>query len=309
MPQWDFLNFLAEHGRVYPGFQVLMETEVADLIDEGGRIRGVRARTAAGDLEIRANLTVGADGRHSIVREKARLEVIDLSAPIDVLWMRISRGAGDPEQTLGHVRGGKILVMIDRGDYWQCAYVIPKGGFEQIQQRGLPWFREQLSEIAPFPGERVEALKSWDDVKLLSVTVDRLRCWSRPGLLCIGDSAHAMSPVGGVGINLAIQDAVAAANILAGPLASGATVEDREVQRVQKRRQFPTRMTQALQVFAHKRILTPTLNRTDDLTRLPLPLRLLQRFPRLRRIPARVVGLGFRPEHVHAPEVRPIQKS
>jgi 2-polyprenyl-6-methoxyphenol hydroxylase-like FAD-dependent oxidoreductase len=224
-----------------------------------------------------------------------------------VLWMRISRHPNDPEQTLGRVRSGRILVTINRGEYWQCAYVIPKGGFDAIRARGLPSFREDLVKTAPFLGTgvdedaRVHELAEWDDVKLLSVAVDRLRSWSRPGLLCIGDSAHAMSPVGGVGINLAIQDAVAAANILAHPLSEGA-VSDELLQQVQHRREFPTRMTQRLQIFAHKRVLGPTLGERTPITQLPLALKLLERFPILRRIPARVIGLGFRPEHIHTPD-------
>jgi 2-polyprenyl-6-methoxyphenol hydroxylase-like FAD-dependent oxidoreductase len=301
MPQWDFLNFMAAQGKRYPEFQVRMEWEVTGLIEENGRVVGVRAHTPEGVQEVRAELTVGADGRHSIVRKQAGLEVIDLGAPIDVLWMRVSRDANDPNQTLGRIRAGRILVTLDRGDYWQCAYVIPKGALETIQAKGLPAFRDDLVKVAPFLRGRVDELKDWNDIKLLSVTVDRLRQWSRTGLLCIGDSAHAMSPVGGVGINLAIQDAVAAANLLARPLLGG-KVSDAQLDAVQRRRMFPTRMTQRLQVFAHRRLLKPTLGNETPITRLPLALRLLQRFPILRRIPARVVGMGFRPEHVKTPE-------
>ncbi len=218
MPQWDFLNFIRDKARAYPQFHLLMETEVIDLIIENNRVAGVRAKTKNGEQEFRAALTIGADGRHSIVREKAGFEVIDLGAPIDVLWMRVSRQPGDPTQTLGRFRAGKILVTLDREDYWQCAYVIPKGEFPAIQQKGLPAFRHDLESVAPFLQGRTLELKDWSGIKLLSVAVDRLRNWSRPGLLCIGDSAHAMSPIGGVGINLAIQDAVAAANALAQPL-------------------------------------------------------------------------------------------
>jgi 2-polyprenyl-6-methoxyphenol hydroxylase-like FAD-dependent oxidoreductase len=301
MPQWDFLNFVAAQGKRYREFQVRMEWEVTGLIEENGRIVGVRANTPEGVQEVRAGLTIGADGRHSIVRKQAGLEVIDLGAPIDVLWMRVSREANDPNQTLGRVRAGRILVTLDRGDYWQCAYVIPKGAFEAIREKGLAAFREDLGEVAPFLAGRVEELQDWDDIKLLTVAVDRLRKWSRAGLLCIGDSAHAMSPVGGVGINLAIQDAVAAANLLARPLLDGA-VSDTQLHAVQKRREFPTRMTQRLQIFAHRRVLSPTLGNEAPIRQLPLALRLLQRFPILRRIPARVVGMGFRPEHVKTPE-------
>lgn len=301
MPQWDFLNFIAAQGQRYPQFQVRMEWEVTGLLEQNGRVVGVRANTPEGIQEVRATLTVGADGRRSIVRKQAGLEVIDLGAPIDVLWMRVSREADDPKRTLGRVRAGRILVTLDRGDYWQCAYVIPKGAFEAIRGKGLAAFREDLVKVAPFLAGRVDELKDWDDIKLLAVAVDRLRKWSRAGLLCIGDSAHAMSPVGGVGINLAIQDAVAAANLLARPLLDGA-VSNVQLHAVQRRREFPTRMTQRLQIFAHRRVLSPTLGNEAPIHRLPFALRLLQRFPVLRRIPARVVGIGFRPEHVKSPE-------
>jgi 2-polyprenyl-6-methoxyphenol hydroxylase-like FAD-dependent oxidoreductase len=303
MPQWDFLNFIAEQGRSYPQFHLHMLSEVTNLIEENGCVMGVRARTPDGPLEVRADLTVGADGRRSIIRDKAGFEVIDRGAPIDVLWMRVSRHADDPYQTLGRFRSGKLLVMLNRDEYWQCAHVIRKGGFDEIQKKGLPAFREEIATIAPFLRGRLDELKSWDDIKLLSVAVDHLRRWSRTGLLCIGDAAHAMSPIGGVGINLAIQDAVAAANILAGPLLRG-TVTDGVLSKVQRRREFPTRMIQRLQVFAHKRVIGPSLSKTEALRKLPLPLRLLQKFPVLRRIPARMVGIGFRPEHVHTPDAR-----
>jgi 2-polyprenyl-6-methoxyphenol hydroxylase-like FAD-dependent oxidoreductase len=301
MPQWDFLNFIAEKAKAYPEFHLHMESEVTDLLIEDNRVAGVRAKTRDGDREFRAALTVGADGRHSIVRAKAGFEVIDLGAPIDVLWMRVSRLPTDPEQILGRFRAGKLLVTINRGDYWQCAYVIPKGGFAAIQKNGLPAFRRDLESVAPFLQGRTADLKDWSDIKLLSVAVDRLRHWSRSGLLCIGDSAHAMSPIGGVGINLAIQDAVAAANILVPALSTGASA-DSHLQKVQARREFPTRLTQAVQIFAHKRFIGPALATKAPLKRLPLPLFLLKHFPILRRIPARMVGLGFRPEHIHTPD-------
>jgi 2-polyprenyl-6-methoxyphenol hydroxylase-like FAD-dependent oxidoreductase len=302
MPQWDFLDFIAEQARAYPEFQLRMETEVTDLLIDDGRVIGVRAKTKQGALEVRADLTLGADGRHSVVREKAGFEVIDLGAPIDVLWMRLSRQPSDQRATLGRFRNGKILVTLDRDDYWQCAYVIEKGAFDAIQQRGLPAFREEIGSVAPFLRERAGELKDWSDIKLLSVAVDRLRKWSRSGLLCIGDSAHTMSPIGGVGINLAIQDAVAAANILARELLQGPVSAER-LSEVQRRREFPTRMTQGLQVFAHKKFIGPALRSKAPVRKLPLPLKLLQRFPVLRRIPARVVGVGFRPEHVRTPDV------
>ena len=304
MPQWDFLNFIAEKGKAHPAFHLRMETEVTDLLVEDGRVAGVRAQSPRGALEVRADLTIGADGRHSIVREKAGLQVLDLGAPIDVLWMRVSREPSDPVRALGRFRQGKILVTIDRGEYWQCAYVIPKGSFDAIRERGLESFRQEIAGIAPFLRERLGELKDWNDVKLLTVAVDRLRQWSRTGLLCIGDSAHAMSPIGGVGINLAIQDAVAAANILADPLTHG-PVSDERLREVQRRREFPTRVTQGFQVFAHKRFIGPALRNARPITRLPLALKLLQMFPILRRIPARLVGIGVRPEHVRTPEVKP----
>jgi 2-polyprenyl-6-methoxyphenol hydroxylase-like FAD-dependent oxidoreductase len=301
MPQWDFLNFVAEKACAYPEFHLRMESEVTGITLENGRVAGVRATTKEGGLEVRADLVVGADGRHSLVRKQAGFEVIDLGAPIDVLWMRIHREKSDPGQTLGRFHAGKILVTLDRGDYWQCAYVIAKGAFDEIKQKGLPAFREDLETIAPFLRGRTTELKDWNDIKLLSVSVDRLRQWSRTGLLCIGDSAHAMSPIGGVGINLAIQDAVAAANALAQPLLEHAPL-DELCRGIQKRREFPTKMTQGVQIFAHKHFIWPALRHKTPVRQLPLLLRLLQRFPALRRIPARLVGLGVRPEHIHTPD-------
>jgi 2-polyprenyl-6-methoxyphenol hydroxylase-like FAD-dependent oxidoreductase len=300
MPQWDFLNFLAEHGQRYPGFHVRMKAEATDLIEDAGRVVGVRATTPGGPIEIRADLVVGADGRHSTVRGQGGLKVQNIGAPIDVLWMRLSRRPGDQKFVLGRFNRGKILVMLDRGDYWQCAFVIPKGGIDEVRRRGLEAFRVAITEIAPILHDRVDELKSWDDIKLLTVTVDRLRRWYRPGLLCIGDAAHAMSPVGGVGINLAIQDAVAAANILAGPLRTG-TISTADLAKVQRRREFPTRMTQGLQVLIQDRILSRVLASKKQLGQ-PWPVRLLRRFPVLRRLPARLIGMGFRPEHVRTPD-------
>jgi len=221
MPQWDFLNFIAERGRLYPGFHLKMQTEVTDLIKENGDIVGVQAKTPTGTLEVRASLTIGADGRRSVARERAGLEVINLGAPMDVLWMQVRRRDSDPRQTFGHVEAGKIFIMLDRGDYWQCAFVIPKGGIEEVRQQGLAALREEIAKLSPFLRDRVEELRDWKDISLLTVAVDRLARWHLPGLLCIGDAAHAMSPIGGVGTNLAIQDAVAAANILAEKLREG----------------------------------------------------------------------------------------
>jgi len=301
MPQWDFLDFLAENGRQYPGFHLRMRATVTDLLEEEGRVRGVRAETPDGPLTIRAELVVGADGRHSTTRARAGLRVQDIGAPIDVLWFRLSRHPGDPEQPAGRFDRGRILVMIDRGDYWQCGFVIPKGTFDDIRRKGLETFRQAIAEIAPFVQDRGSELRDWDDIKLLTVVVDRLRRWYRPGLLCIGDAAHAMSPVGGVGINLAIQDAVAAANLLAQPLREG-RVTTADLQRVQRRRELPTRLIQRLQVFIQDRIIRRVLASRRQLS-LPLPLRLLRWFPFLQRIPARLIGIGFRPEHVHSPNV------
>jgi 2-polyprenyl-6-methoxyphenol hydroxylase-like FAD-dependent oxidoreductase len=296
MPQWDFLDFINEHGARYPTFKVKKQAEVIDLLETDGRVVGVKATTPVGPIEIHADLVVGADGRHSIVRDRAGLDIENLGAPMDVLWFRLSRRPNDSGQTLGRIVNGKIMVMLNREDYYQCGFVIRKGGIEQVKHRGLESFRQEIVSLAPFLSDRVGELKGWEDIKLLTVAVDRLRKWYRPGLLCIGDAAHAMSPIGGVGINLAIQDAVAAANILAGRLARGtATVAD--LQRVQLRREFPTRMTQGMQVFMQNQVIDRVLGGQQQLS-LPWPLRLFNRWPFLRRIPARVIGIGFRAEHV-----------
>jgi 2-polyprenyl-6-methoxyphenol hydroxylase-like FAD-dependent oxidoreductase len=301
MPQWDFLNFIAEHAGLYPTFKLKMQAEVTDLIEAGNSVVGVRAKTPAGDVEIRADLVVGADGRHSIVRERAGLEVESLGAPIDVLWFRLSRKSDDPGQALGRFVAGKIMVMLNRDTYWQCGFVIAKGAFDEIKRRGLDSFRHDIVSIAPFLRVRVGELQDWEPVKLLTVAVDRLRQWYRSGLLCIGDSAHAMSPVGGVGINLAIQDAVAAANILARPLSAG-WVSLSHLQKVQWRREWPTRLTQWAQVQVQQRVLGRVLGNAQQVP-APSLLRLFKRFPVLQRIPARLIGIGVRPEHVQTPEV------
>jgi 2-polyprenyl-6-methoxyphenol hydroxylase-like FAD-dependent oxidoreductase len=301
MPQWDFLNFIVEQGRRYPSFQVKMQAEAIGLVEENGRIAGVSVKTPEGAMEIRAGLIVGADGRSSIVRERAGLQVIDLGAPMDVFWMKISRLAGDPGQSLGHIEPGKMFVMIDREDYWQCAFLIPKGGADEIRKRGIESFREDVGKLQPIFRDRLGELRDWNDVSLLTVKVDRLKKWFRPGLLCIGDAAHAMSPVGGVGINLAIQDAVAAANILAPRLAAG-NVSDGDLHEVQRRREFPTRATQRLQILLQNGVIRRVLGSTQPLT-VPAPVKLMQRWAFLRRIPARVIGIGFRPEHVRTPDV------
>ena len=300
MPQWDFLNFLAEKAKRYPGFRLLLRTEARELIEEGGRVVGLRATSADGNIEVRASLVVGCDGRHSTVRERAGFAVEDVGAPIDVLWFRVSRHPGDTEETGGHIEAGKMMVMLNRGDYWQCAYVIPKGGIETVKSEGLAKFRERVVELSPFLRDRINEIASFDDVKLLTVKIDRLRNWHRPGLLCIGDAAHAMSPVGGVGVNLAVQDAVAAANILAEPLRADEVTRE-HLAAVQDRRAMPVRVIQRVQVMVQNQLLSPALN-SSERPKPPLLLRLMQWLPPLRRIPARLVGLGVRPEHIETPE-------
>jgi 2-polyprenyl-6-methoxyphenol hydroxylase-like FAD-dependent oxidoreductase len=299
MPQWDFLNFLTEQGKRYPAFHLLMKAEVTELIEEGGRVVGLRTKTDQGDLEVRADLVVGADGRHSTVRERAGLKVDDFGVPIDVLWFRLSKSSDEPSPVLGRIRNGKILVTIDRGDYFQCGLIIPKGAFDEIQRQGLEAFRAGIVGAAPFLADTVHELDSWDKIKLLTVQVNRLRRWYRPGLLCIGDAAHAMSPAGGVGINLAIQDAVAAANLLATKLKRGGVTED-DLRRVQERREMPVRRIQAGQVFIHRRMFGPG----GQPFAFPWIVRKLIAFlaPVLRRVGARVVGVGFRPEHIETPD-------
>jgi len=298
MPQWDFLDFLAGRAQRYPGFRLRMRAEVTGLLEEADRVVGVTATTSDGPIEIRADLVVAADGRHSVVRAQAGLPVHELGAPMDVLWFRLPRRK-DAGQTMGRFDAGQIFVMIDRGDYWQCGYVIPKGAHDRIREAGLPAFRERIARLAPIVKDQVADLRSWDDVKLLTVAVDRLSQWYRPGLICIGDAAHAMSPIGGVGINLAIQDAVAAANVLARPLLTRSVTTDHLAQ-VQRRREWPTRVTQRLQLIIQNRVIAPVLAASSSLEP-PLVMRLLDRVPRLRGIPARLIGVGVRPEHVQSP--------
>jgi 2-polyprenyl-6-methoxyphenol hydroxylase-like FAD-dependent oxidoreductase len=289
MPQWDFLSFLAREAARSPSFSLRMSAEVTGLIEEG-KIVGVRL----GSEDIRADLVVGADGRHSTVRARAGLEVENLGAPIDVLWFRLSRTPGDPPASMGRFDAGAALVLIKRRDYWQCGYVIPKGAADEVRGAGLPAFRATLARLMPWAEARVHEIADWEQVKLLTVQIDRLRQWWCPGLLCIGDAAHAMSPVGGVGINIAIQDAVAAANILdAGDFSTTA------LQKVQKRREWPARVTQRLQIFAQDRIITRVLRSSRPL-RPPLIFRLLTRYAALRRLPGRLIGMGIRPEHIAA---------
>jgi 2-polyprenyl-6-methoxyphenol hydroxylase-like FAD-dependent oxidoreductase len=299
MPQWDFLDFIAQQAKAYPAFHLTMESEANDLIEENGKIVGVRANAPSGPFEIRADLTVGADGRRSVIRKSAGLQIIDLGAPMDVMWMRLSRRPDDPRQTFGHIERGKMLVMLNREEYWQCAFVIPKGTADAVRERGLAAFRSEILALSPFFGNRVEELQDWNQVSVLTVAVDRLANWARPGLLCIGDAAHAMSPIGGVGINLAIQDAVAAANILVPKLLKGAPTLD-DLRAVQKRREFPTRATQGVQVAIQKNVIPRVFGEGKPL-KLPWPMKVLGAMPFLRRIPARVVGVGFRPEHIKTP--------
>jgi 2-polyprenyl-6-methoxyphenol hydroxylase-like FAD-dependent oxidoreductase len=298
MPQWDFLNFLSRHAKRFPMFQLYMEAEVVDLLTGDSRVVGVRAKTPKGELEVRADLVIGADGRHSTVHTRAGLEQREFGAPIDVLWMRISKKQGDPRQTLGFFQHGMLLVLLDRDDYWQCGFVIPKGGFDEIKARGLTKFQNDIVRFAEFLRDRASELDDWSKIKLLTVQINRLRDWYREGLLCIGDSAHAMSPAGGVGINLAIQDAVATANLLGEKLRAG-SVSVNDLRQVQARREWPTRLIQRMQVFIHHYVVTGrTSGRRNS---LPFVLRLLKWFPILRQIPARFIGIGPRPEHFRSP--------
>ena len=304
MPQWDFLQFIAKNGKKYPNFKLLMSAKVSGLLRDGWQVLGARVATHDGPLEIRAPLTVGADGRHSTVRELAGLTRRDLGSPIDALWFRVNCPRDKPEPVFAHIGEGHILVTFDRGDYYQCAFVIAKGAAEQVKARGLPAFQANIAAIVPALAEPISGLQSWDDVKLLTVTVDRLEQWSAAGVLCIGDAAHAMSPVGGVGINLAIQDAVATANLLTEPLRDK-RLKTADLARVQARRALPTRVTQALQVQAHERVFGPALFDADPERKAPLLLRLATRSSSLRRLLGRIVGLGVRPEHVlHGESVR-----
>jgi 2-polyprenyl-6-methoxyphenol hydroxylase-like FAD-dependent oxidoreductase len=300
MPQWDFLDFLARHAKRYPAFQLEMRAAATGLIEEAGRVTGLRAAAEGGAIEVHANLVVAADGRDSVLRERAGLHVEDLGAPMDVFWFRLSRRPQDPATSMGRFDIGRIFVLINRGEHWQCGFVIPKGSAAEVHRRGLDAFRAQVGQLAPFAADRVGEIRDWEDVRLLTVKVDRLRQWYRPGLLCIGDAAHAMSPVGGVGINLAIQDAVAAANVLWQPLQAG-RVGVEHLRGVQRRRQWPTRVTQALQVMVQRRVIGPTLQGdAGGWLAAPLFVRLLARYPILQRLPARLVGLGIRPEHIRS---------
>jgi 2-polyprenyl-6-methoxyphenol hydroxylase-like FAD-dependent oxidoreductase len=306
MPQWDFLDFLARHAKHYRSFTLKMQAEATGPILDGARIAGVHVNTPDGPLDIRADLVVDAEGRHSELRQAAGVDVVDLGAPMDVLWMRLSKKPSDASQALGRIEAGRFFIMLDRGDYWQCAYVIPKGAYDELRARGLEAFRKDIVDLSPTLADRVHELASWDDIKLLTVRIDRLKRWYRDGLLCIGDAAHAMSPIGGVGVNLAVQDAVAAANILARPLCEG-PVPISVLAKVQERRQWPTEMTQSLQIVIQNRIISNVLSLKSQ-PKPPAIVRLFNWVPWLRRLPARLIGMGFRPEHVESPELPPAKR-
>jgi 2-polyprenyl-6-methoxyphenol hydroxylase-like FAD-dependent oxidoreductase len=298
MPQWEFLDFLAEEGRRLPGFRLLMQARAEQLIEADGRVAGVVADVAGERVEFRGDLVVGCDGRDSVIRQAAGLPVRDLGAPIDVLWMRLSKHAADPDAALGRLNYGRLLVTLDRGDYWQCAFIIRKGGYAAVRAKGIAALGEDIAKVAPFLGDRLGELTDWDQVKLLTVQVNRLDRWWRAGLLCIGDAAHAMSPIGGIGINLAIQDAVAAANRLAQPLRDS-RLADADLAAVQARREPPTRQTQAVQLFLQDRVIGRLLGQDRPMPP-PLPVRIVSRTPALQRLMGRLVGMGARPEHVAA---------
>lgn len=300
MPQWDFLDFLADRAGRYPNFDLRMQAEVDDLVCQNGRITGVSAKTPQGRLEVHAPLVVAADGRGSTARDRSGLEVETLGAPMDVLWFHLPRRPGDPDEAMGRFAAGRILIMINRTDYWQCGFVIAKGSLDAVRAGGLPAFRRLIAELAPFAADRAGSIEDWDQVKLLTVAVDRLPVWHRPGLLVIGDAAHAMSPIGGVGVNLAIQDAVATANLLAEKLRAGPPDSD-DLAAVQRRREWPTRVTQRLQVIIQNRVIRNVLASAGSLEP-PLPLRAIARMPLLQRLPARLIGLGVRPEHIGSPD-------
>jgi 2-polyprenyl-6-methoxyphenol hydroxylase-like FAD-dependent oxidoreductase len=303
MPQWDFLNFLARQGKRYPGFHLMMGAEATGLVRSRETVIGVTATTAdcapGETIEIRAELVIAADGRGSTLRPLASFYPTEFGAPMDILWMRLSRRAGDPADTLGRLDAGHMMVLINRDDYWQCAFVIPKGGIDQVRAAGLEAFRQEIVNLVPVFADRVTELQSWDDIKLLTVAVNRLETWHKPGFLCIGDAAHAMSPIGGVGVNLAVQDAIATANIL-GPRFQSGGVTDADLAAVQRRRELPARLTQRVQIMAQNRVITNVLRGTKT-PRPPAALRLFSLFPVLQRLPARLIGMGFRPEHVRTP--------
>ena len=303
MPQWDFLNFIAKHASGYATFKLLMNTAATDIVKQGGRVIGINAATKDGPLQVFADIVIATDGRHSLLREKAALKVIKTGAPIDVLWLRVSRQERDPAQILGRFAYGKVMVMLDRDSYWQCAYVIEKGVYDKIKQKGFESLKQDITSVAPFLADRINELKGWDDIKLLAVDIDHLEKWYTNGLLCIGDAAHAMSPIAGVGINLAIQDAVATANILYKSLREKKIIREDTLAHVQKRRGLPTRIIQKMQVLIHNNVIYKKISEKDDQTP-PLIMRVIDRFPLLRRVPAWLIGVGFRSEHIQTPEVK-----
>ena len=303
MPQWEFLDFVADAAREYPAFSLRMNAQATGLLTEDGRVAGVRWKGEGGEGIARARLVIAADGRRSILRESAGFEVRSLGAPMDVFWFQVPKKRTADNRTTGVFTSGRVIAVIDRGDYWQCAYVFPKDAAETVRERGIRRFCEEVAQVAPMLADGMGAIQGWDDVKLLSVALDRLEQWHRPGLLAIGDAAHAMSPIGGVGINVAIQDAVAAANILAGPMAAGED-PDPLLAKVQARRLPAVRLTQRVQKIAQDRIISPLLLRSGGAFRPPLALRLLDRSRWLRGLPARLIGFGFRAEHVRSPEAK-----
>ncbi len=298
MPQWDFLDFLAKQALRYPNFRLMMGTKVVDVLEEGGRVAGLALDTADGTVALRSTLVVAADGRHSVVREKAGLEVESFGSPSEVVWMKLSKQPGDPLETMGHAGPRQGFVLIDRGDYWQCGYIVRRGTFAEMKEEGLEAFRNKVRDVSPLAPERMQEIASWDDVSLLQVRIDRLRRWWKPGLLAIGDAAHAMSPIGGVGVNLAIQDAVAAGNILSRPLKEG-SIADSHLAAVEKRRLFPTRATQKLQLMMRS---SRRKDQADEQRKKGPPafIRGIARFPLLAHLAGRLMGLGFRMEHVRS---------
>ncbi|MGI2034908.1 FAD-dependent oxidoreductase [Rhizobium panacihumi] len=296
MPQWEFLDFLSREAKRYPNFRLIMQAQVDALVEEQGQVVGLSASAPEGRIDIRCRLVVGADGRNSVIRAKAGLEVESFGSPSEVVWMKLSKQPGDPNETMGHAGPRQGFVLIDRGDYWQCGFVIRRGTFAQMKTRGIEAFREAVIAVSPLPAERMQEIAGWDDVSLLQVRIDRLKRWWRPGLLCIGDAAHAMSPIGGVGVNLAIQDAVATANLLAEPLKSARLTES-DLAAVEARRSFPTRATQKLQLMMRSSRRTGQGNE-EKRKGPPAFIRGIARFPLLAHLAGRLIGLGFRMEHV-----------
>jgi len=301
VPQWDFLDMLADAGRKLPVFDLRMRHAATGLIDENGRVAGVRVKSAEGDYELRADLVIACDGRHSTLREAAGLKAREYGAPMDVLWFRMPRKESDPQDTFGIVDRGHMMVLLNRTEYWQVAFLVPKGSDAALRARSIDALREIVAQLAPFLADRKNAIEAWDKVSTLSVHVDRLERWHKPGLLLIGDAAHAMSPIGGVGINLAIQDAVAAANALAQPLRNGGVIDESLLAQIQQRREFPVKVVQKVQITMQKRLISRVLEQSGKPPRVPTLLRLLLGFRAVRHIPARLFGYGLRREHVHTP--------